>query len=116
MRDGERETGELPLAVHEHGAGPALPEVAPLLAPVQVEMLAQRVEQRRARVEAQLAKLTVDPETHGHAALRGLRRSYARIHSARIHSGRALSIGDGHAAITPSPPSSSRGSRRATRP
>ena len=51
VHDGERQARVDAPAVDQHGAGAALPVVAALLGAGQVQMLAQRVEQRRPRVQ-----------------------------------------------------------------
>ena len=51
VHHGEREAGVDAPAVDQHGAGAALPVVAALLGAGQMEVFAQCVEQRRARVE-----------------------------------------------------------------
>jgi hypothetical protein len=53
VHDGQRQAGVDALAVHQHGAGAALPVVAALLGAGQVQVLAQGVEQARAVVEFQ---------------------------------------------------------------
>ena len=51
LRDGEQQAGVRAAAVDEHGARAALPVVAALLGPGEPEVLAQHVEERRARVD-----------------------------------------------------------------
>jgi len=60
VHDREREAGVDPAAVEQHRAGAALPVVAALLGTRQVEMFAQRVEQRRTRVQVDVPHTTVD--------------------------------------------------------
>ena len=57
---GEREARLHALAVHEDGAGAALPEAAAFFRACQVQVLAQRVEQRRARIEREAVLAAVD--------------------------------------------------------
>ena len=57
VHDGERQAGIDPPPVDDHRAGAALAVVAALLGAGQVQMLAQRVEQRGARVELELVRL-----------------------------------------------------------
>ena len=52
------------VAVDMHGAGAALPAVAPSLRARQTELPAQRVEQRRARLDRDGAKLPIDGQLH----------------------------------------------------
>ena len=54
------------LAVDMDGAGAALAVVAALLRAGQVQVLAQRVQQRRAGVEQQPVIASVDVQRHGH--------------------------------------------------
>ena len=72
--DRQRQAGEDAPAVDEDGAGAALAVVAALLGAGQAEMLAQRVEQRRADVERQAVLLAVDPQGDGHGRPRVDRR------------------------------------------
>ena len=60
LHDGEREAGIDAPAVDQHRAGAALAVVAALLGAGEVEMLAQRVEQRRPGRDAQLVIDAVD--------------------------------------------------------
>src|SRR5215470_5302373 len=62
--DGERETGQDGPAVHEHRAGPALAELAAVLGPRQVELLAQYLEERPVDGHGDVAPLTVHAERH----------------------------------------------------
>ena len=62
MLDGKAEAGVDPFAVDDDGAGPALPVIAALLRAGELQMLAQCIEQRRARVEIEVTTLTVDGE------------------------------------------------------
>ena len=55
VHDGERQARVDAPAVDQHRAGAALPVVAALLGAGQVQVLAQRVEQRRARVQLEAA-------------------------------------------------------------
>ncbi len=59
---GEREAGVHAPAVDEHGAGAALPLIAALLGADQAQALAQGIEQRHARIDAQAARLAVDQQ------------------------------------------------------
>ena len=62
VHDGERETRVDPASVDQHGARAALTVVAALLGAGQMQVLSQRVEQRRAQIELELDGLTVDRE------------------------------------------------------
>ena len=76
----EREARLHALAVHQHRAGAALAEAAALLRAGQVQVLAQGIEQRGARVERQPVLRPVDAEHDVErsgrrvGALRGRRR------------------------------------------
>jgi hypothetical protein len=72
LHDRKGQAGVDPTAVDQHGAGAALPEVAPLLGAGQPEMLAQRVEQGGARVQLQAVLGAVDPERDLEAIGRGV--------------------------------------------
>ena len=63
--DGQQRAGINRLAVHQHGAGAAGAAVADLLAPGEVEPVAQRIEQGDARFDVELAVLSVDFESDG---------------------------------------------------
>ena len=63
--DGQQRAGINRLAVHQHGAGAAGAAVAHLLAPGEVEPVAQRIEQSHARLDAELAVLSVDFKSDG---------------------------------------------------
>jgi hypothetical protein len=64
VHDGERQAGiDAPAADH-NGAGAALAVVTTLLRAGQVEMLAQRVEQRCAIIEIEIALPAVDGEAY----------------------------------------------------
>ena len=56
VHDGERQAGIDPAAVDDHGAGAALALIAALLGAGEMEVLAQRVQQRGARIELKLAR------------------------------------------------------------
>ena len=56
VHHGEREARVDPPAVDEHGARAALAVVAALLGAGQVEVLAQRIEQRGAQVELEVER------------------------------------------------------------
>ncbi len=60
--DGQRQAGIHPHAVHQHGAGAALAVVAALLGAGQAEMVAQRIEQGRARIELEFLCLLIHRE------------------------------------------------------
>ena len=66
--------------VDENGAGAALALIAAFLCPGQVEMLAQQIKQRRARIEHQCMKSAVDGQAH-------------RNHLRRCQAGRRLRFG-----------------------
>src|SRR5437016_856888 len=70
---GERQAGLHALAVHADRAGAALPEAAALLRARQMQMLAQRIEQRRARIELQsvLAAVHAQQYVDGNRRRRG---------------------------------------------
>src|SRR5688572_7646765 len=57
---GERQTRQHATAVHEHGAGAALPLVAALLRPGQLHPLAQRVQEHHARINFERPRRAVD--------------------------------------------------------
>src|SRR5690242_6393947 len=57
---GQRQAGENVPSVGKHGAGAALAVVAAFLRAGQPEMLAQRIEKRRPRVELERIALTID--------------------------------------------------------
>ena len=61
---GERQAGIDPPAVDEDRAGAALAVVAALLGAGQAQVLAQRVEQRRARIDLQAVLLAIDRQRH----------------------------------------------------
>jgi hypothetical protein len=75
---GEGEAGFHALAVHQHGAGPALAEAAAFFRAGETEMLAQRIEQRGARIEREAMLRAVDVqgniERSGCCQAGGLRR------------------------------------------
>ena len=62
LRDGEQQAGVRAAAVDEHGARAALAVVAALLRPGEPELLAQHVEERRARVDLDPVVGFVDAE------------------------------------------------------
>src|SRR5207244_8646084 len=66
--DGEQGTGINRVAVHQYRASAAGAPVADLLATGEIEPVAQRVEQRHARLKVQPAALAVDLERDGHLA------------------------------------------------
>ena len=59
---GEHHAGKDRLAVEQHGAGAALPELAAVLGPGELEVLAQDLEQRLVDGRQDLAVLAVHPE------------------------------------------------------
>src|SRR6266850_6607460 len=63
LRD-ELQAGVHPLAVDDHGASPALPQVAALLGAGEAQVLPQGVEQDDARLDAQGAGLAVHQQAH----------------------------------------------------
>src|ERR1044071_1237617 len=65
VHDREGEAGVVAPPVDQHGAGAACALVAPFLRAGEVEVLAQRVEQRGARVEAEVMVAAVDVERDG---------------------------------------------------
>ena len=71
VRDREREACVRPAPVDQHGAGAALAVIAALLRAREAQVLAQQVEQRRARVDEQAALDAVDHERE--------RRAHGRI-------------------------------------
>jgi hypothetical protein len=54
------------LALDEHGARPALAQSAPEVRPVQVEVVAQHVQERRRGIDVQGVRLAVHPQSDGH--------------------------------------------------
>jgi hypothetical protein len=78
LHDRERQAGVDPAAIGQDGAGAALPEITPLLGAGQPEMLAQRVEQSRARIQFQAVLGAVDPERDVERLGRGGRASGRR--------------------------------------
>ena len=66
VHDGEGEAAVDPPAVDQHGAGAALSMIAAFLGAGQVQVLAQRVEQRGAGIQIEVAHGTVDGQRHGH--------------------------------------------------
>lgn len=48
------------LALHDYGAGPALPGSAPILCRLKLQMIAQRLEQCRRVVDAETARFAID--------------------------------------------------------
>jgi hypothetical protein len=71
LHRGERHAGEDAAPIHVHRAGAALAAIAALLRPGQHQLLAQGIEQRRARLDRNGERLAVDLQSHGHA-LQGL--------------------------------------------
>ena len=59
-----RDAGEDRLAVGEHGAGAALPEPAAELGGIELEVLAQHIEERRRRIGVDLVRAPIDIELH----------------------------------------------------
>ncbi len=68
VHDGEGQARVDAPAVDQHGTGAALPVVAALLGAGQVQVLAQRVEQRGADIQLEVAGMAVDDERHLRAA------------------------------------------------
>ncbi len=62
--DREGQAGEDRLAVDQHGAGPALPQLAAVLGPGEPEVLAQHLEERPVHRDGDLAALPVDGQGH----------------------------------------------------
>src|SRR2546422_6045977 len=62
--DWQREAGQHGLAVHQHGARAALPELAAVLRPRQPEILAEDLEQRLVNGSQDVAALAVDRQRH----------------------------------------------------
>ena len=60
--DGQGQAGQHGLAVHQHRAGAALPQLAAVLGAREVEVLAQHLEEGLVDGDQNLALLTVDPE------------------------------------------------------
>src|SRR5262249_28006343 len=72
--DGESQTRQRGLAVDEHGAGAALPQLAAVLGAGKPEILAQDLEQCLVDGDDQLPRFAIDRECElrlHHAALRG---------------------------------------------
>ena len=84
---GEHEAGVDGLSVHEHGAGAARPHVADELRPRErrVEVVAQRTQKGRARLDADVAPLPVHVEHEFQSALDGA--------CARVRGGGGLRVG-----------------------
>src|ERR1700722_6143037 len=61
----QRQAGEHAAVAEQHRAGAALPVIAALLHPREAEVLAQRIEQRRARVGRDALVAPIDVERHG---------------------------------------------------
>src|SRR5713101_102312 len=64
MHHGERQAAVDALSIDDHGAGAALSLVAALLGTGQPEMLAQRIEQRYARIEIESMAPSIDSQRH----------------------------------------------------
>ena len=64
MHDRERQAGNDAPAVQQDGAGAAGAQVAALLGAGEIEVLAQDVEQRLARIEVELPGFAVDDQLH----------------------------------------------------
>ena len=62
MREREAEAGINPPAIHQNGARAALAVIATFFRTGEMQMLAQRVEQRHARIEFERVILAVDFE------------------------------------------------------
>ena len=71
--DSQEEAGEDGLAIHEHRAGAALSELAPVLGARQTEILAQDFEQGLVRRESDLDGLAVYAESDERGPLRANR-------------------------------------------
>ena len=65
VHHGERQTGVDPATVHVHGAGATLAVIASFLCAEQLEMLAQGVEERGARVELEVDGLAIHAQRDG---------------------------------------------------
>ena len=63
--NGQHGAGINRMAVHQHGTGAARAAVTDLFAPGEVEPVAQRIEQSHARLDAELAVLSVDFKSDG---------------------------------------------------
>ena len=62
--DRQQKAAQLGLAVDQHRAGPALAQLAPVLRPRELHVLAQHLEQRLVHGEEELGALAVDLERH----------------------------------------------------
>ena len=80
VRDGEGQAAIDAPPVEQDGAGSALPVVAALLGAGEPEPLAQRIQQRRARINGQLVGRSVHPQGD------------FKVHSRRVSFGRVTRI------------------------
>ncbi len=87
-RGDRRQAGEHRLAVDDDGAGAALAEAAAELGAVQLEIVAQHVEQRRRRIDIERMRNTVDQKGELHA--RGLLFLMSRTRVSRLDQGGPL--------------------------
>ena len=89
QRGDGREAGEHGGVADEHGAGPALPEAASEFRAVQLQAIAQHVEQRFVgfRIDAVLLSVDADLKVHGAVSLRASRASRVR---SPVQAGRSL--------------------------
>ncbi|MNI73685.1 hypothetical protein D3C73_1297090 [compost metagenome] len=89
MHDGQRQTGIDAPPVQHHRTGATLAVVATLLGAGQVQMFAQRVQQRGAHVQGHLARRAIDTQGHsgGHGLHAGLRGLLGDRHRWRGHRG-----------------------------
>jgi hypothetical protein len=68
VHHGEGQTGVDPPVVHVHGARATLALIAALLGPGEADVLAQAIEQRRPRIQADAMRLSVDTQLDAHGA------------------------------------------------
>jgi hypothetical protein len=79
LHHGQHQAGVPALAIHQHGAGAALPVIAPLLCSSKLQMLAQQIEDRHTRVNIELVLLFVDGQRETYCAAGPLPRLRLRL-------------------------------------
>ena len=75
VQRGKRETRKLTATVDVHGARAALAVIATLLRTRQMQMLAEAIKQRGARIDPQIVFLAINPKFHSDGVLRFCRKS-----------------------------------------
>jgi hypothetical protein len=80
MQSGQRETGKHAPAINVHCAGPALAMIASLLRAGQLEMLAEAIQERSARIDPQIVLLAINPERNRDRVFRFGCRRLLRFH------------------------------------